>query len=727
MPKDSELLTEIEEEATRTRYLRYGHEREWYRNLLFKQGHQWIVWDETGRRFRHKKLKPWIPTPVTNKFASTLDALVALMLRVEPSLQWKADDQNNEQEKSLAETYSTILDRMKKQTHFNLWRQELASWLVYTGNAYVVNYYDPDGGMPIQIPYYKCDVCNKEGLPTDFEQGCPNCGGTSHNYSVDPVSGQVREEQFQGGQVRSEVATPFEIFFDFGVTQQYALDRILRMKERPLTYFHERFKKGKAVQAGSTSSSISEFYASTLAYLSTGPGLSPGISGAHKRPMATEKWYARMPCDDYPNGLIAIVGGDKLLEKSELYCRDHMGQHFLPVTQWTFDPVPGSGVGKTVASDLAVKQKQRNELESLIQLITMRMANPVWIVPYGTDVEGFSGQPGAILKAIQIAPNASGSPQRLPGENVPSSVMEWLKQIDVDMEDMSAIYDILKGNAPPGVTAGYALQLLLERGQSRWGPLFQRWENGHIGWAIQVCALVKEYMPAEQIKKLLGEHGQWELARFKDEHQPAINLTPEAGGTKPASALAEQASVDQLIDKGLIDVTDPANRSEILRSLGLSKYDKQSDWDMKDAAREEEAFMTIAESQDIHKMDPMQGAELMKGATRFRPQVDNHMVMLWSHKRFAKTDRFMALSAEWQAVWLGHLEEHAMRIMAETQMAMGPQATDSSSGKPGGGEGRPAVPGQPGASAPGGAPPELSASPKGGHVKNPVAMAQSGA
>lgn len=737
---DAELVAEVQQELSRSRYLRFAFERDWYGNLLFKQGHQWVVWDETGRRFRQKKLKPWIPQPVTNRFASTLDALVALLLRVQPEMQWRSADPNNETLKSVADTSTQLLDRVKEMTYFPLWRQTLASWLTYTGNAYVVNYYDHEGGVPIDVPFYKCNRCEHTDLPTGFDNGCPQCQSHEYSYDIGP-NGLPREVQFTGGSIRSEVASPFEIFYDFTVTEWHRQPHVIRVKDRTLEYFKHRYgTRGESVEA-SGSSTLSEFYSSSLAYMASGPGINPAAGQVVKRKGATELWYVRRPDDMYPDGLTAVIAGNTLLEKDEKLCKDHKGEPFIPVTQFLFDPIPGSAIGKTVASDLRPKQKQRNELESLIQLITMRMANPVWIIPYGTDVEGFSGQPGAVLKAIQISPNASGNPQRLPGENVPSSVMQWLTKIDEDMEEMASVFDVLKGQAPTGITAGYAIQLLIERGQSRWGPLFQRWENGMVMWATQVTAFCKDYMPAEQILQVLGEHGEWEVSKFKEDSTAGLNLDVEAGSTKPQSALSEQALVDQLIGQGLIDATDPQIKAEILRSVGMSKYDHLSDWDMKDAAREEEAFFRIAMQHDLGglvaqvrnmaesgapttEQAVQQVQTLAQSGTRFRPSIDNHQIHVWAHKRFAKTDRFMRLSPEWQAVWLQHLELHATRLMQEAMQLQGGMPGQAP-GQPGGPASedtpltsqKPMVPGgQPGGQDTG----HLAATPKGGHVNNPV-------
>ena len=659
---------------------------------------------------------------------------------------WRSKDPNNQSLVSVAETMTSLLEHVKDQTHFKFWRQELATWLVYSGNGYLVNSYNPEGGSTIQIPYLQCDICNHQSLPTDFEQGCPKCGERQTSLATDPVTGLPKEESFQGGLIDTEVAAFFEIYHDFAVPQFYRQTKLLRVKQRPLDYFKRYGRPGEDVQAEG-SSTLSEFYASTLAYLSSGTGVSSSAVLASKQSGALEKLYVRLPDDDIKDGLYAIAAGGQLLVNEPLPCKGITGQPFLPITHVAFELIPGSAIGKTVMNDLRPKQKQRNELESLIQLITMRMANPVWIVPYGTDVEGFTGQPGAVLKAIQLSPNASGSPQRLPGENVPSSVMAWLEKIDHDMEDIAATYDILKGTTPPGITAGYAIQLLIERGQSRWGGLFQRWEAMMTTWAEQVTATARAHMPADQILDLLGPHGEWEVQRFKDDDLSLIALEVEAGSNKPTSALTEQALLDNLMERGLINGMDPTNKATILRSLGMSKYDKESDWDLKDAAREEEAFLLIAQQHPIQpQLQVIEGAtqaqdqetvqqvmgqlqQLEQGALRFRPDIDNNLLHLWSHKRFAKTDKYLKLPMEWQAVWMKHIADTAQRLMMEQMQAQMAAQGAQPHGAPAGGPPHAPKPPQHGPTPPGtpaNLPPSIAASKQGGHRMNPAVAGMQG-
>jgi hypothetical protein len=500
-------------------------------------------------------------------------------------------------------------------------------------------------------------------------------------------------EKMRGGEFVTEVASPFEMFFDFSAGATGKFDDMLRLRHRSLEYFHRYGKRGRdVVPHGSTT--LSEYYSNTLAYVSSGVTSGHSASSLAKRPGATETVYMALPCDEFKDGMYAVTAGEILLEKSTLrsLCVGMRGEVFLPVVQIKQDEIPHSGIGKSVANDLAPKQKQRNEFESLMQLIAMRTANPVWLIPSGVDAEGFSGEPGAIVKTYQLASNSQSGVQRLAGENIPSSLFQFFEKIDEDMEEVSSIFDAVKGNVPQGITAGYALQLLSERGMSRWGPMFQRWENGFIQWAEQATAMSRKHMPEHELQQLLGEHAAYEISRYKEDPMGGFQIRAEAGALRPRSALTEQAQVENAIQGGLINPQDPTIKSTLLRNMGLSRYDFEGDWDLKDAMREEQGFLQIAMGQEMPDVqsaqDPMQAQEMMmqaqqliEGATRFRPTIDNHFIHIANHKRFAKTDGYLQLSPEWQNAWLMHLDMH-MQILQAQAMPQGMPGEGPEQGPP---------------------------------------------
>src|SRR5688572_2008360 len=49
-----------------------------WRNLLFNRGIQWVKWDRGTSRWRPARLPKNTPTPVTNRYASTISAVISV-------------------------------------------------------------------------------------------------------------------------------------------------------------------------------------------------------------------------------------------------------------------------------------------------------------------------------------------------------------------------------------------------------------------------------------------------------------------------------------------------------------------------------------------------------------------------------------------------------------------------------------------------------------------------
>ena len=62
----------LKRESTEYRWI---WEREWLRDLFYVANRQWITFHPTRREWVDKRLQKWIPRPVTNKMAETLQAI----------------------------------------------------------------------------------------------------------------------------------------------------------------------------------------------------------------------------------------------------------------------------------------------------------------------------------------------------------------------------------------------------------------------------------------------------------------------------------------------------------------------------------------------------------------------------------------------------------------------------------------------------------------------------
>src|SRR5882762_5044784 len=67
-----DLFDVLKRESTEYRWI---WEREWLRDLYYVANRQWIFFHPTRREWVDKRLQKWIPRPVTNKMAETLQAI----------------------------------------------------------------------------------------------------------------------------------------------------------------------------------------------------------------------------------------------------------------------------------------------------------------------------------------------------------------------------------------------------------------------------------------------------------------------------------------------------------------------------------------------------------------------------------------------------------------------------------------------------------------------------
>src|SRR5882724_11842408 len=139
---------------------REGFVRAAWRNILFYQGVQWITWDRALSRWRPSRLPRNTPTPVTNIFASTMDAVMSVFARVEPQLNFRPGSDDEPDDRAAADVSVRAIDVVEDEVKIRLARQMLAVWVGLTGIAWLETGYDND---PIH------------GMTTIDVLACPQC------------------------------------------------------------------------------------------------------------------------------------------------------------------------------------------------------------------------------------------------------------------------------------------------------------------------------------------------------------------------------------------------------------------------------------------------------------------------------------------------------------------------------------------------------------------------
>jgi predicted nucleic acid-binding Zn-ribbon protein len=653
-----EIKRAIADLKRQTAYQRSLFERSWFRNLLYYAGNQWVSFDRNSRQYRERRLRKWVPKPVTNRFASTCNSIAAAIENIKPDVSYRPSTMDPEDIAAAAvcEQVTPVIDN---ETQVKTIKARLAKWTTLTGNAYARPSYDLtwEAGARF-VQHIKCKTCGTTVDPAEVDviPSCPECGGQYFDNAREEDGSPIGTD-LPIGIMSLDVLSPFEVFLDMqneGIKSQH---QILTIQSMDLGVLERTWQlTAKDVKAETLDELVKEAfeYRNAIAFITESSNFSTN-SGGDRIPRANVHRIDRLPDSLFPEGLYAILVGDKVVEALPLAFKHHIGDRevpFLNYVQFGYEAFPGRHYYKTPADDLIPKQDQRNRFESLIELQAMRGAYNTWLLPTGSGITSLTGEPGQQVTWDPSNTNGA-SPQFIQGQGIAMPLVNWVKIIDEDFEELAGTFDVMKGNVPKGVSAGYAIQLLTERGFSRFGSVFENWENAWQELRRQELSIFRVYATEERISTIMGKHGEWETQKFigADIHG-AVDVIIESGESRPKSQLSMQASIEQLIKLGIIDPADPEQKYRIAEKYGMASVLAGVDVDRREAAREFEAFM--------QQQPPI-----------VQIWVDAHQVHMGQHGMDAKSDEFKRLPIELRKFWSAHIEAHAKAEMIKALTIQG--------------------------------------------------------
>jgi hypothetical protein len=737
-----------------------------WRNILFYQGNQWIEHDRmspTG--WRPARVPAGMPKPVTNRFARVMDAHVSMLARFEPSLTFAPGSQDAE-DRAAADVATRATDVISEEVELTTHRQQLAKWVGLTGGAWRETGYDTDpvhGTVPTLVN--ACAACGymeppsveapqppapmepemdpntgmalpETGpMPDPMMMGtpCPQCGAPMTEQTV----------PMPRGKMFVDVVSLFEMFFDPSIPDWTKQPGCLRQKAVSLDKAKARWKQDidpNQIKADSMGGTGQDYMASlaTLGPQVDDSGRQMLLSQRGTNTKVTENYYYELPCEDYPDGLLVVMLGKKpehFVKAGPLpYAYDNDDGSRTPFLPYVFFPqneVPGSAWPKTVANDIAPKQAQRNNYEAYVMAWAKRMANAVWVVGQGSNVRNLTGQMGQIIE-WNTTLGAHGKPSREAGQPITPGIVEMMQRIDHEMDEIAIVSEVMSGNRPAGISAGIALQILKERGETQFGPMFVKWNHAEAQWARQALAIAKQFWTEERLRKIKGRDGEWEVQKFLgSDLRAGIDVLPEAGVAMPKSTMTDRAEAAELVQMGAINMADPDAQIAMLRLFGKqSLFRPTMEKDAKRAIMENEAFRQLAADPRLAQLNPallmamqaetqmiaasagpvaalasleMKFAEVGVPLPKLKPAIDGHAIHAKEHRDEAKGEGFDKWPPVVQFIFEVHISAHDF-MQGQQMMALAQANPKGSSGftqAPGPDRGSPAsTPAERGGSSP---------------------------
>ena len=681
---DQKLIQLVLDVKERTSPGRWVFERDWFRNILFYVGQQWITYQEGARRWRLRNMPLWVPLPVTNRLSSTANTIRSAVAQVIPSFT-ATPTQENEKSVLSANAADKYLDVILRESGFRGARRRLASWVTMTGNGFLLTEFDnsEDTGT-VLVPGERCLDCDAKTPPNKLTEDlhCPNCG--SDNLVEDESVGQ----NIPQGRVTVRSPSPFEVYIDQSILELEDQPAVLLIETRSIESVQQMYKeKAEEVRADADRETGRYFLDSLSQMTSTGLGVGSHsgsrLESDDKGGLITIYRLFIKTCKDYPDGIYVVMSGDQhILEKSEPYPHRYKltKRPFYPLVHVRYDDVPGRFWAKTPIDDLVPKQRQRNEMESLFQTITMRCANPVWLLPSGVQASPITGDPGIMVK---YTPMGGQKPERIPGMEVPVSVIKFIEQIDQDFEEIANTFAVMKGKNPGSVRAASAIQMLLERGFGRYGSVFDNLEESYETWAVQALEIWRQKAIFPRVQAIAQSAGSWQFMEFLGADLGEVDIRVEAGSTRPKSQAGRQMMVQQALQWGLVNPNDPEQRLKLSEELGMTHLLMGAEADTKIVAEENMQFMkwaqevtkALKEEEGEPLVDPQAVVMLLMQTFPIKgdPILDHHPTHVVHHRRFALTEQFRALPEVIRQLFVQHiLVAHYPYLVQEAMTGMGP-------------------------------------------------------
>lgn len=635
---------------------RWYFERQWFTCILYYIGNQWITWDTRSRNFRERKLRKYVPKPVNNRFASTIDTIIAAVqsVKVLPSAWPATDDTDDVAAADVAERVIPVID---DEIDIEQCREQAAAWLVLNADAFAFPYYDKTDKTlgEVFVQHERCANCQVVAPPLAYEKAAGNCPSCGQQVGTEPA---VDEEanpvgtSYPVGRQKVRIMSPLELFFSLDQASIEDLDRFTTYKSFSLDAVKRIYGAVAAnLQADSSNTNkLSQYYMTSIRY-ATSDTTSSTLRTAHDQ--VTLFTHVELPSEDFPDGLVAVMASDEtVLEAgpSPFYEPDKRQKkaYYLPLVQFAYRRVPGRIPSKTPAYDLLFKQDQLNRVESLMEMMVMKGAYNTWLLPTGSSIVTITGEPA---QHIKWTPSGTGGakPELVNGPAVATGHLEYRNAIIADFEELGGTFDAIKGNVPRGVSAGYAIQLLTERAYGRFAPVFANWENGWTKVYQMLLSQFRLYVTEDRIAKIKGQTGRWQIEKFRGSSlKGSVDLRIEGGAERPRSKLAEQALIETLQKLGVINpMMDDSQRYNIAEMFGMAHVLGNISDDRRYACKEWDAFI--------------------KGgfAPYVKPMIDNHLVHIVQHQKDAKTDTFDQLDPKMREVWEQHILDHMMAMQPQ--------------------------------------------------------------
>lgn len=608
--------------ADQSRTIRSRFEPQWYLNLAFYLGDQWVYWNRG--RLDKPTLEPWRLLITENRIMPIVLTRLAKKTKQRPVWTVIPNSQDDE-DISAAQLGQDVLEGLWKNLDMQTKLFQALQWADTSCAGFWKICWDPTAGESVSV------LVGADGNPIQDSNG-----RVMQANSLQNLPEGIKTKTVSQGEVRIEVRSPFEILPDpLGNSIEdceWIIEEVVQSEEYVRAHHGVELQGDTEVSAGP---SDSRFF----------PSFRLGGSTDYKGIKVRELWLRK--CSQYPKGRHTVWARDKVLRDED---NPYEG---LPYIMFTGVPVAGRFWPTSIVEQLREPQVELNKIKSQVRENAQRIGNPALLKSRIANVQ-YSGVPGEEILYDELSPNSVPAYLQPPG--MPPYVIEEIDRIENTIREIAGQHEVSQSSVPAGVTAASAINLLLEQDDTRLGPTITELENVLGISGTMVLKLVGQYYAEERMIRLVGEDEAYNFIAFRGQMlRGNTQVEVQAGSQFPASKAARQAAIQQtltlLIQNG--QPIDPRVMRKVLRDYqvgGLEAF-------FGDVAKDE------AQTNREHRL-------LYQGQPLPINSFDDDDIHIANHEDEMKSGRWFRANQQIQAVWGAHVSMHRQRQMQRQQEAL---------------------------------------------------------
>lgn len=331
---------------------------------------------------------------------------------------------------------------------------------------------------------------------------------------------------------------------------------------------------------------------------------------------------------------------DCILE-NEVYPFSHFS---LPCVRFTDLDLPGELHGMSFYEQIKGLTGTYNNLTNMLIRNIVMVSHPKWMVPAGSVALDRLGNDITIVQYKGPQP-----PVLATAQSVPSDVFGFREKLKEEFQQISGVFGVSRGEPPPGIKAGVALQFLSEQESERYNELVLKWNEMIRQVAEMTIAVAGDYYDEsdERMIRILGKNNEYMTEFFKvSSLEKDYDIRVQNSSALPKSVAARTQTLLDLSER----FPEQFSGEQVIDMLDLAQSDKFVD------AATVAVRTAEAENEKLHEV---------KDADTMAPvEFENHILHWKIHTREMQQFQFKyKTSKEIQERFKDHVMAHEMLMM----------------------------------------------------------------